>query len=158
MPEAAEKKRARYWANRDQVLASNRRWRKNNPEKAKACARRMQYEQPINWIVHRVAVTSKRRGIECTITQDELKKLLEPMMCSVTGVTLSFSPYDGDSGTRHPWKPSFDRIDNAKGYVPGNVQLVCWAYNLAKGNWSAEVVEQWVRSMSQMKQAKNVSA
>jgi hypothetical protein len=28
---------------------------------------------------------------------------------------------------------SVDRIDNTRGYEAGNIQLVCWAYNRAKG-------------------------
>lgn len=154
MADTAAKKRARYQANRKTVLEANRRWRKENPEKAKICARRMQYEQPAHWIINRVAVTSKRRGIECTITRDELASILEPMVCSVTGIPLSFSPYDGNSGTRHPWKPSFDRIRNTEGYVPGNVQLVCWAYNLAKGNWDADVPLLWAKALVAKHEAK----
>jgi hypothetical protein len=147
MPDTAAKKRARYQVNKEKVLASNRRWREENPEKAKACARRMQYEQPAQWVIRRVPVSAKQRGVKCTIGYDELAKLLEPMVCNVTGVALSFSPYDGNYATRHPWKPSFDRIDNSKGYVPGNVQLVCWAYNLAKGSWGADVPLVWAKSL-----------
>jgi hypothetical protein len=147
MPDNAAKKRARYRADPTKALEANRRWRQNNPEKAKACARRMQYEQPARWIIGRVPVTAKRRGIECTITHQELERILAPMVCAVTGLPLSFSPYDGDSGTRHPWKPSFDRIDNAKGYVPGNVQLVCWAYNLAKASWGHDVPLMWAKAL-----------
>lgn len=144
---AAARKRASYLVNRDKVLAANRRWREENPEKARICARRMQYEQPARWVVRRVPVQAKKRGIECTISVEELERILEPMVCAVTGVALSFSPYDGDLATRHPWKPSFDRIDNAKGYVPGNVRLVCWAYNLAKGAWGDDVPLTWAKAL-----------
>jgi len=33
---------------------------------------------------------------------------------------------------------SVDRIDSSKGYVPGNVQLVCKWVNLAKQDYSNE--------------------
>ncbi len=29
---------------------------------------------------------------------------------------------------------------NAKGYIPDNVQLVCWCYNVAKQTWTDEDV------------------
>ena len=31
-----------------------------------------------------------------------------------------------------------DRIDNAVGYVPGNVRLTCWMFNRAKSHWTDE--------------------
>lgn len=147
MSQTAAQKREYYRKNRDAVLEGNRRWRKNNPEKAKVCARRLQYEQPGQWLIRRVAVAARQRNIKCTITREQLEDILKPMVCAVTGMPLSFSPYDGNPATRHPWKPSFDRVDNTKGYAPGNVQLVCWAYNLAKASWDAEVVRTWVNSM-----------
>jgi len=30
--------------------------------------------------------------------------------------------------------PSLDRKNPTKGYIPGNVRLVCQSYNMAKGN------------------------
>ena len=35
--------------------------------------------------------------------------------------------------------PSLDRINPDKGYIPGNVRIVCNAYNMAKGNCPPDV-------------------
>jgi hypothetical protein len=40
----------------------------------------------------------------------------------------------------HPFAPSIDRIIPKKGYVKGNVQVVCWAYNAAKNQWGEDVL------------------
>ncbi len=43
----------------------------------------------------------------------------------------------GRAGRRH-LGPSPDRINSERGYVPGNVQWVCWWVNRAKGQMSNE--------------------
>ena len=48
-------------------------------------------------------------------------------VCMISGLPLSY-----EAGS--PWVVSIDCIDPALGYVPGNVQLVCWAVNRAKGD------------------------
>lgn len=84
-------------------------------------------------LLNNVFTSARTRGLECTITREELKELLAPMVCSMTGIPLEFA-------ARSPWSPSFDRLDSSKGYVPGNVRLVCWAYNSAKMGWDDEDV------------------
>ena len=39
----------------------------------------------------------------------------------------------GLPGSQNPWGPSPDRIDSKKGYTKDNIQVVCWAFNRAKG-------------------------
>lgn len=45
-----------------------------------------------------------------------------------------------------------DRVDNDKGYVPGNVSPCCWVCNIAKGTMSldewAEMVKLWSESIN----------
>jgi hypothetical protein len=52
-----------------------------------------------------------------------------PKVCSKWGIELDW----GMNGLQ--WNsPSLDRIDPTKGYIPGNVILVCNSYNSAKSN------------------------
>ena len=44
---------------------------------------------------------------------------------------------DGDK-----WKVSIDRIDSSKGYIKGNVQLVCVLYNLMKNKLPEEEMDE----------------
>lgn len=79
---------------------------------------------------------TKTAGSEaCDLTLEDIKALCEPMICSVTGVPLRWTDILFD-----PWRPSIDRIDSNKGYVHGNVRLVCTMYNLAKHRWTDDEV------------------
>lgn len=64
--------------------------------------------------------------------------MLEPMTCSATGLPLAWE-YDGATRT-NPWTPSIDRIDNSKGYLPGNVRVVCGAFNTMRNEYPDDVV------------------
>lgn len=77
----------------------------------------------------------KRTGRPFTLSKEEFVGLFEAETCAVTGLPLIMTP---EGGRRGPWTPSIDQIENDLGYVPGNVQTVCWAYNLMKGTWSHE--------------------
>jgi len=57
-----------------------------------------------------------------------------PKVCSKWGIELDW----GMNGIQYN-SPSLDRIDPTKGYVPGNVRLVCNSYNIAKLNCPPDV-------------------
>ena len=61
--------------------------------------------------------------------------------CSKTG--WAFTLTQGAEKTQsNPLIPSFDRIDSSGKYEPGNIQLVCCWYNLAKNDHSEELMQQ----------------
>lgn len=74
---------------------------------------------------------SKRRGIEFTITVDDLKM---PEFCPLLGVRLDSY---ADNVDLHP---SIDRIDSAKGYIKGNVWIISHRANRVKSNASADEI------------------
>lgn len=67
-----------------------------------------------------------KRGIEFTIS--ELPSV--PDVCPIFGVPFVFKESAG------PYGPSVDRIDSAKGYVPGNVQIISTRANMLKNDAS----------------------
>lgn len=87
---------------------------------------------------------AKKHGIPFTITQEYLKNLYETMpdKCPVLGVP--FKRHDinkSTSKTKSPYSPSLDRLIPSKGYVPGNLVLICdWA-NRIKQDATIEQVE-----------------
>ena len=53
-----------------------------------------------------------------------------PKVCPEWGIELDWYI----KGAAQYNSPSLDRIDPTKGYIPGNVRIVCNSYNMAKGN------------------------
>lgn len=73
----------------------------------------------------RAKIRGKRFGVEATIT---LNDIVLPEVCPILGIPLAV----GVSGHA----PSLDRIDNTKGYVPGNVQVISEKANRMKNDAS----------------------
>lgn len=118
-----------YEANAKTHREASRRWKQAN------LARRL---------LHQCRASARYHRHECTITEDLLEELLLGMACSATGLPLQ-TEWEGPSGS-NPWAPSVDRLNNSLGYVPGNVRIVCWAFNNMRGDFPDEVVETLVRA------------
>ena len=73
-----------------------------------------------------VRKSASRRGYACTLTIKNVEKLLSETRCIYTGETFSL---EGDSNM------SFDRVDNTRGYEPGNVIPVITHANHLKSNF-----------------------
>ncbi len=115
-----------------------------NVETHKAASRRWKQANTARRLLHQCKASARYRGHECTISEDLLDELLKGMTCSVTGLPLTLE-WKGPSGT-NPWAPSVDRLNNLLGYVPGNVRIVCWAFNNMRGDFPDEVVETLIRA------------
>jgi hypothetical protein len=95
-----------------------------------------------DWIKKIISSSRKRsedRGIEFEIDYEYISKLANSagMRCAITGIHFNWwKPSHSRVG---PYVPSLDRIDSKKGYIPGNVRLVCWAANIGMSDWGAGV-------------------
>ena len=72
---------------------------------------------------------AKQKQIEHSIGPDDII-VNDDCPCCGTTMACSKGKYSSSS-------PSLDRIDSAKGYVPGNVQVICHGCNSLKGNGTA---------------------
>ncbi len=118
-----------YAAHRQRARANNRKWREENPEKARECNRRWADANPTRIILARAKCRAKKAGIPFDLT---LADVLVPELCPVLGVRLEWR------GRRTDYSPSLDRIDNARGYVRGNVIVVSWRANRLKSDASSD--------------------
>lgn len=73
---------------------------------------------------------AKNAGIEWSIDFGDLEF---PVICPILGIELDYW-----ADKRQENSISFDRIDNSKGYVKGNVLIVSWRANRIKNDGSAE--------------------
>lgn len=69
---------------------------------------------------------ARKQGIEFTITEEDV---IIPDVCPVLGIPLKVNVSGGGPSYN---APSLDRIDNTKGYIPGNVVVVSWRANTLK--------------------------
>jgi hypothetical protein len=104
-------------------------------------------ENKINSI-HSIAVSllchTRRRSItnkHCqnfNLTLNWLKDKISNGVCEVTGI-----PFDINNKTEYrvnPFYPSIDKINPKNGYTIDNCRLVCYIYNIAKGEFSDEIL------------------
>lgn len=84
--------------------------------------------QMLSWARYR----AKRRGIEFSLTPGSL---VIPHRCPVLGILLYRA---GKRSTDN--SPTLDRIDNARGYVDGNVQIISHLANSIKRTANPETL------------------
>lgn len=84
---------------------------------------------------HRAA----ERGLEFTI---DVADIVIPDRCPMLGIPLVIQA----GKTPQPDAPSLDRIDNSKGYVPGNVRVISLRANRLKCDMTLEEAQTLVRN------------
>lgn len=77
--------------------------------------------------VQRAFRRAKELGLEFNITVDDISW---PTHCPRYGLKIDYAVTRG----RKDNSPSLDRIDNRKGYIKGNVEIICWRANRHKSD------------------------
>lgn len=109
-----------------------RLWHQNNKEKTKANDAKWRDNNYLKHVLMRSKQRANRRGIEFSITENDI---ILPTHCPVFGVELKYS-----SG-KTEFSASLDRIDSSKGYIAGNVMVICWRANRLKNDATPEDIE-----------------
>ncbi len=82
---------------------------------------------------------ANQRGVEFSLSLSDINERLKHP-CPRTGVEFVLGSTGRNYKDRHPFTPSIDRINPDRGYVPDNIQVVCWWYNLSKALFTDEEV------------------
>lgn len=92
---------------------------------------------------------STNKGLPFNLDLDYLIDLWESNFasCQITGIPFELGRYE--RGKVHPYAPSFDRIDPQKGYVKGNVRIVCYQINVAMSEFGLEQFDRFVKLYTQ---------
>ena len=78
---------------------------------------------------------AKQNGLECTITVEDI---VIPELCPALGIKLEARIGAGRQNREDiGGSPSLDRIDNSKGYIPGNVAVISLRANMIKTDATA---------------------
>lgn len=86
------------------------------------------------WYVARTR--SRQKGTEFTIVKEDI---IIPKTCPILGLEL----VKGDGYL--PNSMSLDRIDNTKGYIPGNVRVISRKANIMKSDLTIELLEKIIK-------------
>jgi hypothetical protein len=111
------------WTHEDQKHAC-RDWAKRHPGYSMRQQAVRRKRKPAKWLLWTAKKRSKKISVEFGICEYDLLPL--PEFCPVLGVKLVYIP--GGAGAC----ATVDRIDNSKGYVPGNVAIICYRANILK--------------------------
>ena len=90
------------------------------------------------WAARRRA---KDKGLAFDIEESDI---VVPSHCPILGIPLVNSRPRGDSRKDIA---SLDRIDNSKGYVKGNIEVISWLANTMKQNASKEELVAFSKTM-----------
>lgn len=106
--------------------------------KAWHAVRRTKPESRTSQMLASVRSRALKSNLEFTLLFDDVYPSVTAGRCTKTGIPFDLNPHKDHRV--HPFAPSIDRIDATKGYTKGNVQIVCWAYNLAKNEYGPDVL------------------
>jgi len=97
------------------------------------------------WLQGRLRVARKnssKRGVTVEIDENYLISIFDAQneRCAVTGLPMTFDESE--------YAISIDRLDNSKGYVEGNVRLICRQVNLMRNTLTPERFQWWCKVIS----------
>ena len=133
-----------YLRNKERTKEARAAWGKANRKKTYEYVKAWERRHPLRSMFQKAKSGAKPRGLEFTITMDDLTW---PTHCPILGIELC---YERDKKKPHRDDyPTFDRWENSKGYVPGNVFIVSWRANRMKWHSTAEELEAILRYMKE---------
>lgn len=106
----------------------SKEWARNNPEK---------------YMIIQARSNAKARGIEFTITKDDIDI---PAKCPLLGIEIIRNVF---STGRPDNMISIDRVDSDKGYIPGNVKIISFLANKIKTNATPDQIKRMAENIDE---------
>ena len=124
----------------------HRQWREKNPDKIKAYVKKhhgkstrnlkvWRYDNPAKCLHLNIKSRAKKTGVEFSM---EWQDIDIPVICPVLGIPIMMGTNEGMRTGPSPYSPSVDRIDNTKGYIKGNIQVISHKANTMKNSATPE--------------------
>jgi len=83
-------------------------------------------------MLYRARWRAKQQDLACDI---KLEHIVIPAVCPISKRRFRFR-----EGRAHPDSPSLDRINPKRGYVRGNIRVICWLENNRKRDAGAQTI------------------
>lgn len=93
--------------------------------------------------MERARKRAKLKELTFDLKAEDLIRILRSQQyrCALSGLPFRTEAVTVDDGIfRAPFRPSIDRIDSGKGYLPDNVRVVLVAVNVALSDWGEDVL------------------
>lgn len=135
--ELASKARSHYEENRDEQIKRHKEWKLTNTG-----YERMRYAIPsirIRKLVDGAKRRAKRDGVPFDESLRNFLSAAPSTLCECCGSALDYSSGRGHLDRDH--SPSLDRIEPSRGYVIGNIIVICWRCNVIKRDASLVEIE-----------------
>lgn len=140
-----DKARQNRIENRDRILLRGREYYLRNKERLLEQANNQRRQtritvasDPSLWKEYRLArilpglkTRAKAKGVDFNLTLDYLLSIAADC-CPVDGLPMQWKVDAVPSKRPSPRRPSVDRLLPSRGYVKGNVQIICFQYNTWK--------------------------
>lgn len=134
-----EYKRQYYLKNKEKILEQTRKRTEENKESISKRKKELHREDPRKLLLSLAKRRAKQKGIDYNL---DLEDLVVPLICPILGIAIEVG-----NGKIVDSSPSLDRIDNSKGYIKGNVQIISNLANRMKNSANPELLykfAQWI--------------
>ena len=153
---AKHKNKSHYAKNKSKRLATSKIYRQNNLDAIRKWnrdykrqrkdlvkqIRELDVHARVKYLLAACKSRVKQFGHNFEIDVDDIIYMIikQKYKCALTGIDFQFI-FSRQYRT-NPWAPSIDRIDNSKGYLIENIQIVCSVVNVAKSDYPTAIFDQ----------------
>src|ERR1044072_3990388 len=88
-------------------------------------------KRPFEWILTKIRLNAKHRGIGCDLTYDEFLEFINTPFCEYCSTPVYWEKHHINSKTIN-FGHNLDRKDNNLGYTKSNLVCCCWRCNQTK--------------------------
>jgi hypothetical protein len=129
--------------NKEHIKEYHKKYTKENYSTEK---RRQKYIDNVELeLYHHAKHRAKQKEMEFNITKDDI---IIPERCPVFDIPITFENKDN--------VPTLDRIDSSKGYIKGNIQVICFKANRLKNNSTIEELKKIISYMELNQNTNNI--
>ena len=127
-------------------------WLYPHCKKCESISMKERYEKnPIPQMLSNAKIRAKQKNIDFNLTSEYLKKIFpKDNKCPIIGVNFQFG-YKNQDKKNNDFAPSLDKIIPEKGYVEGNVIVICNIANRIKSDSTIEVLEKVLNFYKKLK-------
>lgn len=133
-------------ANQEQFADYQNKYYAADPEKYREYGRKRYHDtKRTEWARHavtRLRYKAKKRGLEFNLTVKYLESIIVDV-CPILNLVLIYVA----EGELNEASATIDRIDNSKGYIQGNVRIICHRANTMKSDADVETVKKLLEYM-----------